>query len=80
MSYKWIRASEISDYVYCRRSWWLRRMAGVRPENVRQLASGIQYHQQHGDGVLRAIWARRVAYALLFLVIAFIAFQITLGL
>ncbi len=80
MSYKYIRASEIGNYVYCRRAWWLRRVKGYMPENVRELAVGQQYHQAHGRSLQQSFWARRLAYALLFITVAFITFQILMGL
>lgn len=76
MSDKWIRVSEIGDYVYCQRAWWLKRVRGHSSQNVRELAAGTAYHQQHGDMVRRSIWARRFAYAVLFIVVALLVFQI----
>lgn len=65
MSDKIIQASEISDYIYCRRAWWLKRIHGHRPENVRELTAGSDYHQVHGYMVERAQKVRLLAYALL---------------
>jgi hypothetical protein len=79
MSDHWIRASEISGYLYCRRAWWLRRKQGAQPQNVRELQKGARHHQQHGRTVWHSLWARRVAYALLFITIAFFAYQLILG-
>ena len=79
MSYSWIRASEISDYVYCRHSFWLKRVRGARPRNVRQMQAGTRFHQQHGRQVRRVTWARKLAYLLLFLAIALIFFRLALG-
>lgn len=76
MSYQWIKASEIGDYVYCRRAWWLKRTQGHQPANVRQLEAGTRHHQRHGRLVQRAVWSRRLAYALLFCVVTFVTFQI----
>ena len=64
MSEKIIQASEISDYIYCRRAWWLKRIQGHRPENVRELTAGGDYHQVHGYMVERAQKVRLLAYAL----------------
>jgi hypothetical protein len=74
MSERWIRASELADYVYCRRAWWLRRVQGFASDNVRELTSGAHYHQQHGQVVRRAIWARRLAYLLIFITVAYLTF------
>ncbi|MEM7114920.1 MAG: hypothetical protein AAF614_20960 [Chloroflexota bacterium] len=76
MSYQWIKASEIGDYVYCRRAWWLKRVQGNKPENVRELKAGTRHHQQHGRLVQRAIWTRRAAYVVLFCVVTVVFFQI----
>ncbi len=65
MSDNWIRASEISNYVYCRRAWWLRRVGNYAPENRPQLAAGEAYHARHGQWTARAERAQRLAYGLL---------------
>ena len=80
MSDNWIRASEISNFVYCQRAWWLQRVQGKASMNVRELQSGTQFHRQHGRLVTQAVWARRFAYTLLFLVVAFITYRIMMGL
>ena len=79
MSDQWIRASEISDYVYCSRSWWLKRVQGHRSQNVREMQQGTRYHQKHGRFLQQSIWAKRLAYALLFCMVAFITFQILMS-
>jgi len=79
MSDKWIRASEISDYVYCRRAWWLKRVRGFSSQNVRELTAGTAYHRKHGQLVQRSIWARRLAYVVLFIVVALLVFQIMMA-
>lgn len=47
MSDQWVRVSEIGEYLYCRRAWWLRRMVGYRSVNLDQMQGGASYHQQH---------------------------------
>ncbi len=79
MSYRWVRASEISEYVYCQRAWWLKQKQGVKSRNVQQLRQGTQYHRQHGSLVRQAAWMRNLAYILLFCVIAFVVYQLALG-
>ena len=76
MSYSWIRASEIADYVYCRRSWWLRRVRGLAPANTAQLQAGTRHHERHGRLVRRSIWAQRVAYVALFCAVAVLVFRL----
>lgn len=79
MSEKVIRASEISAYVYCRRAWWLSRVAGYRPENAQALARGTRYHQQHGRLVRGAVWGRRLAFGIFFVVVAIFVFLLVSG-
>lgn len=70
MSDHTIRATEISEYVYCRRAWWLRRVAGHASQNVREMAVGTAYHQAHGSRTRWAGYLRQAALLLLFLAIA----------
>ena len=79
MSYQWVRASEIADYVYCRRAWWLRRARGIEPLNQAQLRAGTQHHVRHGQLVQRSVWAMRLAYVVLFLAVAVLAFELLSG-
>lgn len=60
-----IRASEVAQYAYCAKAWWLARVEGVRPSNVRQLESGESAHARHGAGVALAGWLTRAALACL---------------
>jgi CRISPR/Cas system-associated exonuclease Cas4 (RecB family) len=79
MSERYIRATEISEYVYCRRAWWLRRVAGYASQNVREMAAGTAYHRAHGS---RTRWAgalRQVALLLLFLAMAAFVFWLVQG-
>ncbi len=60
-----IRASEIGEYVYCHRAWWLGRVVGVENANRAELEAGIARHQAHGRGVQRASLLGRLAVLLL---------------
>lgn len=79
MSYKPIRASELADYVYCHRSWWLKRVAGYAPQNVEQLADGSAYHHRHGRLLHLAGLARLLAYLLVFLAVSTFVFLLVQG-
>jgi CRISPR/Cas system-associated exonuclease Cas4 (RecB family) len=46
-----IRASEVGEYVYCARAWWLRRVAGEEPDGQARRDLGTAMHAAHGRGV-----------------------------
>ncbi len=46
-----IRASEVGEYVFCHRAWWLRAVAGLTPEKRERLARGTRLHRSHGTRV-----------------------------
>jgi uncharacterized membrane protein YidH (DUF202 family) len=74
MSYRIIRASEIGEYVYCRRAWWLRREMNYATRNLQELASGTAHHQEHETAVRRTEWLRQTALVILFLAVGLIVF------
>jgi len=59
-----IRASEVGEYVYCARAWWLRRVRGLAPGDEERLVSGRDFHAEHGRLALCARSLRRVAILL----------------
>jgi hypothetical protein len=65
-----IRASEIGEYVYCARAWWLRQIEGHASTNQRALRSGTRTHRRHGRQVGAAIQLRRIAVLLLLLALS----------
>lgn len=64
-----IRASEIGQYAYCARAWWLGNVMGVRPSNAQDLARGTAAHEQHGQRLALAGTLRWVALGLFVLAI-----------
>ena len=46
-----IRASEMGEYVYCARAWWLRRVEGLKPAGRERREYGVVLHQRHGRAV-----------------------------
>lgn len=73
---KTIRASEIGEYVFCHRAWWLRHVQGYESANVRELAEGTAAHAMHGRLVGAASGLR--ALAVLLFVIALIVAVLSL--
>jgi CRISPR/Cas system-associated exonuclease Cas4 (RecB family) len=64
-----IRASELGQYAYCARAWWLGRVLGYRPTNLERLAAGEAAHVRHGQQVVGYHRLQRWAYALLALAV-----------
>ncbi len=80
MAERIIRASEIGQYDYCARAWWLGSVQGVAPSNVNELQLGTRMHEQHGRVVARAALVQRGAIVLLIAGIILLAvFLITNG-
>ena len=65
-----VRASEVGEYTFCARAWWLHRVKGYRSANVAQLAQGSDRHRAHGRAVRASFLLRRVAAILLVLAVA----------
>jgi CRISPR/Cas system-associated exonuclease Cas4 (RecB family) len=64
MNERWIKASEIGEYLYCQRSWWY-RLQGAESANVRELAIGSELHARHGGALRWSTWQRGLAYLLI---------------
>lgn len=56
-----VRASELGQYAYCARAWWLGCVQGVQPSNIQQLRAGTASHARHGAQVALAGWLTRAA-------------------
>ncbi len=71
-----IRASEIGEYVFCARAWWLRRVAGLEPAGHQRRVQGIRQHRRHGQ----MVGASRILLILaaLLLLLAFLALLLAL--
>ena len=73
-----IRASEIGEYVFCRRAWWLHRVQGLESANRAQMDAGAARHLQHGRAVQRAVTLTRAAI-IVFAVALFFALMFALA-
>ena len=74
-----IRASEIGEFVYCRRAWWLRHVQGLESANVRELAAGATAHAGHGRLVGLAAGLRALAVLLVVAAVLVILLPLILG-
>jgi len=74
-----IRASDIGNYLYCRRAWRYRK-DGVESENKAELAAGTELHRKHGRKALSALLYRTIGLILLLaailLLVAFCTAQV----
>jgi hypothetical protein len=68
-----IRASEIGAFLFCQRAWRL-RLDGYEPENQAELASGTELHYRHGRTVMLSGCLRTLAYILILIALAVLAF------
>lgn len=59
-----IRASEIGQYDFCAKAWWLGSIEGVQPSNIHELQAGTDAHEQHGRQVRRASQLQMIAIGL----------------
>lgn len=76
-----ICASEVGEYVYCARAWWLRQVQGVPSANVEALQAGQQAHARHGRRVAASQRQQQVALLLIAAaaVLALVAAALALG-
>lgn len=73
-----VNASELNEFHYCQRAWWLRRVRGLAPTNRDALARGCLLHEDHGRRALRAVRAQRLA--ILCLALGLLAVALSIGL
>ncbi len=76
MSDRIIRASEIGQYDFCAKAWWLGSVEGVPPANLDELQAGTAAHEQHGRKVQRASQLQKIAIGLLALGVIVLLFAV----
>ncbi len=62
---KRVTASEIGQYAFCARAWWLRSVDKIEPINSAALERGTAAHERHGWQVALARRVRQLALTLL---------------
>jgi len=73
-----ISASEIGQWTYCHRAWYLAR-TGAENRNTRALARGERAHARHSRTVARSHALRWIAILLILLAVLLLAFAIFVG-
>ena len=59
------RASELAEYVYCRRAWWVRRVQEISLPDSPELQYGVSVHADHNNRVDYAIGLQYCGYLLI---------------
>jgi hypothetical protein len=60
-----IRASELTQYSFCQRAWWLSTVKQVQVNNQAALVRGTQTHRHHSRHVQAALRWRQASFFLL---------------
>jgi hypothetical protein len=75
-----IRASELAQYGFCQRAWWLGAVKKLRPVNRSALERGTRFHSRHAHSVRTAGHWHRLGLILLgggsFLLVLTVVFSI----
>jgi CRISPR/Cas system-associated exonuclease Cas4 (RecB family) len=69
-----IRASGMSEYVFCARAWWLRRTGHEPTRGAGAREAGRLWHEGHGQRVERAESLRRASIVCALLAVALAVF------
>jgi hypothetical protein len=73
-----VRASELGQYSFCAKAWWLGSVEGVPSANVREMDAGTSAHEQHGRTVQLSAWLSRAGWICLALgVLTLVLFIVT---
>ena len=71
-----IRASELGNFIFCRRAWWYQTQ-GVASRNQTELEGGNTFHRQHGREVMLSGLLRVLGWILLLAALAALAAALT---
>jgi hypothetical protein len=75
MKQRWIKASELGEYLYCHRAWWY-RVQGMETANVQELVRGTSAHEQHGRGNQSVSWQRSLGFILVVAALTLVFIQL----
>lgn len=74
---RYTTASELAEYVYCHRAWWLHHMRAFEPAHQEALSHGRDAHSRHGRRVLLSEWLVRLGW--LMILVAVLTLGVLLG-
>jgi hypothetical protein len=60
-----LRASELGQYSFCAKAWWLGSVEGAPSANVREMDAGQAAHERHGQAVQLSSWLGRAGWVCL---------------
>ena len=60
-----VTASQVGQYAYCARAWWLNAIEGVAPTDLGAFSAGTAAHERHGWRVSLSRGLGRLALILL---------------
>jgi len=60
-----LRASELGQYSFCAKAWWLGSVEGAPSANVREMDAGTSAHERHGQAVQLSSWLGRAGWVCL---------------
>ena len=74
-----IRASEVGQYLFCARAWWLGAVEERPSANVEEMEAGDKVHRRHGRQVRSSVMLSRLAYLILALAVMAAAIALLRG-
>ncbi len=78
MSERVISASEIGQYSYCARAWWLGSVEELPSSHREAMEAGEAAHRRHGRRVKVSLVLKRLAYGMLVLAVVLIVVMVML--
>ncbi|MBV9084604.1 MAG: hypothetical protein JOZ62_18165 [Acidobacteriaceae bacterium] len=75
---RYVTASEIANYVFCKRAWYLARVNAPTQHAGPERDSGVEWHEAHAERTATAAQSRMAARVLgiaLLLIIGFLLYR-----
>lgn len=75
----YLTASQVGEYVFCHRAWWLHHVRGHAPADSARLSRGRSAHATHGALVRWARILRRSAALFVLIALVWLLLRLVLG-